>query len=93
MSDALPPGWIAKESRSTGKTYYYNTVTQESQWEPPTEAATSDSEPGKVKASHLLVKHNQSRRPSSWKEDTITRSKEEALQILNGNNHLRLKCV
>jgi NIMA-interacting peptidyl-prolyl cis-trans isomerase 1 len=35
-----------------------------------------------VQASHLLVKHTQSRRPSSWKQDKITRSKEEALEIL-----------
>lgn len=37
-----------------------------------------------VQASHLLVKHTQSRRPSSWKQDKITRSKEEALEILKG---------
>ena len=35
-----------------------------------------------MRASHLLVKHSQSRRPSSWKQETITRSKEEAIQIL-----------
>jgi len=38
----------------------------------------------KVRASHILVKHCESRRPSSWREDKITRSKEEALQILLG---------
>ena len=37
-----------------------------------------------MQASHLLVKHRESRRPSSWKESNITRSKEEALQILKG---------
>lgn len=30
------------------------------------------------------MKHAQSRRPSSWKQDKITRSKEEALEILQG---------
>ena len=35
-----------------------------------------------VQASHLLVKHRESRRPSSWKQDKIIRSKEEALEIL-----------
>ncbi|EIW63725.1 rotamase-domain-containing protein [Trametes versicolor FP-101664 SS1] len=40
--------------------------------------------PAQVRASHLLVKHNGSRRPSSWKEPNITRSKEEAIQILKG---------
>lgn len=38
--------------------------------------------PEKVCASHLLVKHAQSRRPSSWKEATITRSPQEALQMI-----------
>ena len=36
------------------------------------------------RASHLLVKHQGSRRPSSWKEEKITRSKEEAISILQG---------
>jgi NIMA-interacting peptidyl-prolyl cis-trans isomerase 1 len=31
-----------------------------------------------VRASHLLIKHAQSRRPSSWKEAVVTRSPEEA---------------
>ena len=31
----LPAGWVRKESRSSGKTYYYNSITQASQWEPP----------------------------------------------------------
>jgi NIMA-interacting peptidyl-prolyl cis-trans isomerase 1 len=39
---------------------------------------------GKIRASHLLVKHKDSRRPSSWKEAEITRTKEEALEILRG---------
>ena len=39
---------------------------------------------GQVRASHLLVKHSGSRRPSSWKESNITRSKEEAIKILQG---------
>ena len=54
--------------------------TQESTWEHPEPAPRAD----KVRASHLLVKHKDSRRPSSWKEDNITRSKEEALEILDG---------
>ncbi|KAL2047078.1 hypothetical protein N7G274_001097 [Stereocaulon virgatum] len=39
---------------------------------------------GKIRAAHLLVKHRNSRRPSSWKEPEITRTKEEALGILKG---------
>ena len=36
-----------------------------------------------VQCSHLLVKHAGSRRPSSWREENITRSKEDAIDILN----------
>jgi peptidyl-prolyl cis-trans isomerase NIMA-interacting 1 len=61
---------------------------------------SSTAPPNKVRASHLLVKHNGSRRPSSWKEvckygskhrrrlidrqANITRSKDEAIAILRG---------
>ena len=40
---------------------------------------------GKIRASHLLIKHRGSRRPSSWREAKITRTKEEALEILRGH--------
>ncbi|KAJ6256954.1 hypothetical protein Dda_7837 [Drechslerella dactyloides] len=39
----------------------------------------------KIRAAHLLVKHAGSRRPASWKEDPITRSKEEAMAIILGH--------
>ena len=39
---------------------------------------------GKIRTAHLLVKHKDSRRPSSWKQDSITRSKEDALGLLKG---------
>ena len=39
---------------------------------------------GKIRASHLLVKHRDSRRASSWKETNITRTKEEAIELLKG---------
>lgn len=78
MSD-LPPGWEEKKSKSTGKTYYFNRGTNESQWEKPAERASNQ-----VRASHLLVKHTESRRPSSWKQERITRSKDEALEIIKG---------
>lgn len=45
-------------------------------------AATLD---GKIRVAHLLVKHRDSRRPASWREAQITRSKEEALEILKGH--------
>ncbi|CAI8008738.1 Peptidyl-prolyl cis-trans isomerase NIMA-interacting 1 [Geodia barretti] len=76
MSD-LPAGWERRQSRSSGKEYYYNIYTDASVWETPIEPPA-----GQVQASHLLVKHAQSRRPSSWKQEKITRSKDEALEIL-----------
>lgn len=39
---------------------------------------------GKIRAAHLLVKHRDSRRPSSWRETDITRTKEEAIASLEG---------
>lgn len=36
----------------------------------------------KIRASHLLVKHKDVRRPSSWKEANITRTKDEAMAII-----------
>ncbi|XP_077986562.1 peptidyl-prolyl cis-trans isomerase NIMA-interacting 1-like [Glandiceps talaboti] len=81
MAESLPSGWELKYSRShDGRPYYLNIHTKQSQWEKPT-PPSSDT----VRASHLLVKHRQSRRPSSWKEENITRSKEEALEILKGH--------
>jgi len=40
---------------------------------------------GKIRVAHLLVKHSGSRRPSSWKEPNITRSKEEAMDIIKAH--------
>ena len=67
---------------SAGKEYFLNIYTKESQWDPPTEAAERNSD--KVQSSHLLVKHRDSRRPSNYKGETITRSKEEAIELLKG---------
>ncbi|RMD44079.1 hypothetical protein DV735_g1069, partial [Chaetothyriales sp. CBS 134920] len=44
----------------------------------------SAGDEGKIRASHLLVKHRDSRRASSWKEQNITRTKEEAIRIIKG---------
>jgi len=49
----------------------------------PTSASTSQNA-GKIRCAHLLVKHRNSRRASSWKQAEITRSKEEAEEIING---------
>ena len=72
----LPVNWEAKYSKSKERLYYYNSKTKESVWERPDDT--------KVQALHILVKHKDSRRPSSWKESNITRTKEEAQSILEG---------
>ncbi|CAG2113407.1 unnamed protein product [Medioppia subpectinata] len=78
----LPKGWEKRISRSTGQVYYLNVYTKESQWDRPTaEANAKDNE--KIRCSHLLVKHCESRRPSSWREEKITRSKDEAIELVN----------
>ncbi|XP_015256343.1 PREDICTED: peptidyl-prolyl cis-trans isomerase NIMA-interacting 1 [Cyprinodon variegatus] len=76
----LPSGWEKRMSRSSGKVYYFNHITNASQWERP--VGDGRGEPEKVRCSHLLVKHNQSRRPSSWREQNITRTKDEALDLI-----------
>lgn len=76
----LPDGWEMRTSRSTGMSYFLNMYTKKSQWERP----EAPADPGEVRCSHLLVKHAESRRPSSWREENITRSKEEALELLKG---------
>lgn len=65
--------------------YYLNVYTKESQWDLPKAPAENISScPTQVQCAHLLVKHNKSRRPSSWREENITRSREEAREILKG---------
>lgn len=76
----LPAGWEKRMSRSSGRVYYFNHITNASQWERPT--GDGRDEPDKVRCSHLLVKHNQSRRPSSWREQMITRTKDEAVELI-----------
>lgn len=73
-----------------GQTYYLNLLTKESQWSIPTKPASENpastiSGPEQVQCSHLLVKHEKSRRPSSWREERISRSKTEAIEIIKCN--------
>ncbi|KAJ7610879.1 hypothetical protein FB45DRAFT_941903 [Roridomyces roridus] len=87
--------WEVRISNSRGTPYFFNHTTKQSSWEAPAElspeqvqallsASGAPKKASQVRASHLLVKHNGSRRPSSWKESKITRSKEEAIEILRG---------
>lgn len=74
----LPEGWEMRTSRSTGMTYFLNTYTKKSQWERP----EAPADPGEIRCSHILVKHVGSRRPSSWREEKVTLSKEDALDTI-----------
>lgn len=84
MSDeggSLPDDWEMRLSRSTGMSYYYNMKTKDSQWDRP-DPPTRSRRSRKVCCSHILVKHRESRRPSSWRQPTITRSKKEAMSLI-----------
>jgi peptidyl-prolyl cis-trans isomerase NIMA-interacting 1 len=65
-----------------GKTYYINKQTGATQWEKPSGPAGSMA--STVQCSHILVKHRDSRRPSSWRQENITKSKDAALKELEG---------
>ncbi|CAF0724891.1 unnamed protein product [Rotaria sordida] len=88
MSD-LPPGWVSKMSSRTGKEYYIDPVTKESQWEHPNSMSNKLSSGrkaangGQVQVLHILVKHTGSRNPKNYKGETITRSKTEARNRLD----------
>jgi NIMA-interacting peptidyl-prolyl cis-trans isomerase 1 len=82
-------GWEVRLSSSRGVPYYYNNLTQASVWDAPsglTEAQIRalpgashlEHKPKEVRASHILVKHSGSRRPSSWKEASLTLSSVRA---------------
>lgn len=47
-----------------------------------TDGVNGQANTGKIRAAHLLVKHRDSRRPSSWREAQITRTKDEAMSII-----------
>lgn len=49
------------------------------------DAGAINGKEGKIRASHLLIKHKDSRRPSSWREAEIKRTKEEAMSIILGH--------
>uniref|UniRef100_A0A0K0EF92 Peptidyl-prolyl cis-trans isomerase n=1 Tax=Strongyloides stercoralis TaxID=6248 RepID=A0A0K0EF92_STRER len=78
----LPKGWEKRMSTSRGREYYINRTTGQSQWTRPSASDEVSSSPSSVHCYHLLVKHRDSRRPSSWRSEKITRTKEEAIDIL-----------
>lgn len=50
-----------------------------------TQSSSAGRPEGKIRAAHLLVKHRDSRRPASWRESEITRSKDDAMVIIKGH--------
>ncbi|PIA13237.1 peptidylprolyl cis/trans isomerase, NIMA-interacting 1, partial [Coemansia reversa NRRL 1564] len=76
-----PPHWEVRQSKSRQMPYYFNTVTGESRWDPP--SPSEDTDKAKLGALHILVKHNKSRKPSSWREKDITRTEQEAYDKIN----------
>ncbi|OAL24702.1 hypothetical protein AYO22_05491 [Fonsecaea multimorphosa] len=73
--------WEPPENADTDKLKIYMAQHHSSSANARIDGAASE---GKIRAAHLLVKHKDSRRPSSWRETNITRSKEEAIQMLKG---------
>jgi len=69
---------LEKNSKGARGTKRKGDDTSEKRKKKRKKSETGDS----VGCSHLLVKHEESRRPSSWKEDKITRSKTEAREAI-----------
>ncbi|KAJ1505648.1 hypothetical protein HMI54_009861 [Coelomomyces lativittatus] len=90
----LPPSWEIRFSSKRKRPYYFNTQTLQSQWDPPSSldsssSTTTTTSTPRIRVSHLLVKHRESRRPSSWRCATITCTKSEAwTQIQTYRTHL-----
>lgn len=91
MSESgLPANWEIGVSRRKDLPYYYNAETGESSWVPPpgsnetqlkaflTTHFNKHNGSERIRASHLLVKHRESRRPASWRTAVIKLSKEDA---------------
>lgn len=82
MADNLPSGWQMRMSRSKNAPYYINEHTGQSQWEKPNAPAERPAQ-SQVQVLHLLVKHNQSRNPKSWRQpEGISKGKNEAIEEL-----------
>ena len=75
-------GWTVRHSKShNNRPYYFNEITGITQWELPVELESETfSTKGKVHVYHILVKHANSRRPSSWRQEVITCTESEALE-------------
>jgi len=72
----------SEEERPSRKRKRSREAESESKSKKSKRESSPEEKDDKVACRHLLVKHKDSRRPHSWKSDNITRSKEEALEII-----------
>ena len=63
---ALPAGWRAQESRSSGETYYVNEYTEESTYDVPTAPAQQPVYPGKCGDVQCVVGSKRHSSQISW---------------------------
>lgn len=87
----ISTGWQLRHSRSNdNRPYYFHAATGTSQWEAPSRSTPASQSPSRVggeptvHAYHILLKHSQSRRPSSWRQEVITMTPDEALCEIKG---------
>lgn len=84
----LPSPWTVRYSRKRKREYFFDPETKQSQWEAPS-GTDADAlkqylikHPLRIRARHILVKHEKSRRPASHRNEHITITEEEAKQEL-----------
>ena len=73
--------WEERWSKTKSLVYYLNTQTKESQWEEPSpdqEILPLPAAQKPIRCAHILVKHRDSRRPASHRNNEITITVQEA---------------
>jgi NIMA-interacting peptidyl-prolyl cis-trans isomerase 1 len=73
--------WEPPAGTDSDKLKAYMAANHSSKGVAPAAFAPTD---GKIRCAHLLVKHRDSRRPSSWREPKITRSLGDAHGLIEG---------
>lgn len=87
-STGLPEPWTVRYSKSKKREYFFEPQTKKSQWEEPEGTdhqqlvAYLQAHPLRVRCLHILIKHKDSRRPASHRQEKITITKEEAIEEL-----------
>ncbi|KAL5119319.1 peptidyl-prolyl cis-trans isomerase Pin1 [Pleosporales sp. CAS-2024a] len=74
--------WEPPAGTDTDKLKAYMAQHHSSKGVGPTASAKAEGD--RIRVTHLLVKHRDSRRPASWREPKITRSKDEARALIEG---------